>query len=108
MPPISRRRFASTRSRAVTAGLPPRAPRAARSPAAAAERVVKAIAAHHATAPERVVLGCGSSEVLRLCDAAFLGPGRTVMAAASTFEGVLSHARVTRARERESPVADRK
>ena len=70
---------------------------AGRYPDSTEERVVKAIAAHHATAPERVVLGCGSSEVLRLCDAAFLGPGRTVMAAEPTFEAVLHYARVTRA-----------
>lgn len=47
--------------------------------------------------PDRVVLGCGSSEILRLCDAAFLGPGRTVVAAQPTFEAVLHYAKVTRA-----------
>ena len=70
---------------------------ASRYPDAAEGRLVEAIAAHHATAPERVVLGCGSSEVLRLCDAAFLGPGRTVVAAEPTFEAVLHYAKVTRA-----------
>ncbi len=43
------------------------------------------------------MLGCGSSEVLRLCDAAFLGPGRTVVAAEPTFEAVLHYAKATRA-----------
>jgi histidinol-phosphate aminotransferase len=47
--------------------------------------------------PDRVVLGCGSSEILRLCDAAFLGPGRTVVAAEPTFEAVLHYAKVTKA-----------
>lgn len=70
---------------------------ASRYPDSAEERVVRAIAEHHATAPERVVLGCGSSEVLRLCDAAFLGPGRSVVAAEPTFEAVLHYAKVTRA-----------
>ena len=70
---------------------------ACRYPDSAEERVVEAIAAHHATSPDRVVLGCGSSEVLRLCDAAFLGPGRTVVAAQPTFEAVLHYAKVTRA-----------
>lgn len=70
---------------------------AGRYPDSAEERVVKAIAAHHALAPERVVLGCGSSEVLRLCDAAFLGAGRTVVCAEPTFEAVLHYAKVTRA-----------
>ena len=143
MPPISRRRFASSLSAAVGAALAPRGavaplvwrtihgaspprrpapvidlssnenpygpspaaleamtrtqPVACRYPDAAEERLVEAIAAHHATPPDRVVLGCGSSEVLRLCDAAFLGPGRTVVAAEPTFEAVLHYAKVTRA-----------
>ncbi len=70
---------------------------ACRYPDSSEERLVETIAAHHATIPERVVLGCGSSEVLRLCDAAFLGPGRTVVAAEPTFEAVLHYAKVTRA-----------
>jgi histidinol-phosphate aminotransferase len=127
MPPISRRLFASSLSCAVGAAIAPRAARpspiidlssnenpygpspaaleamtgtqavACRYPDQVEERVVEAIAAHHATAPGRVVLGCGSSEVLRLCDAAFLGPGRSVVAAQPTFEAVLHYAKVTRA-----------
>jgi histidinol-phosphate aminotransferase len=70
---------------------------ACRYPDDAELRVVEAVARHHAVAPECVVLGCGSSEVLRLCDAAFLGPGRTVVSAEPTFEAVLHFAKVTRA-----------
>ena len=70
---------------------------ASRYPDAAEDRVREAIALHHAAKPEQVVIGCGSSEVLRLCDAAFLGPGRTVIAAEPTFEAVLHYAKVTRA-----------
>jgi histidinol-phosphate aminotransferase len=77
---------------------------ACRYPDAAEQRVVEAIARHHATAPDRVVLGCGSSEVLRLCDAAFLGPGRTVIAAEPTFEAVLHYAKVTRAEAIQLPL----
>jgi histidinol-phosphate aminotransferase len=72
-------------------------PVACRYPDAIEQRVAEAIARHHATTPDRVVLGCGSSEVLKLCDAAFLGPGRTVVAAEPTFEAVLYYAKVTRA-----------
>ncbi len=72
-------------------------PVACRYPDAAEQRAIEAIARHHGLPPERVVLGCGSSEVLRLCDAAFLGPGRTVVAAEPTFEAVLHYARVTKA-----------
>jgi histidinol-phosphate aminotransferase len=78
---------AMTRSQAV----------AGRYPDAAERETVEAIARLHGVGPERVVLGCGSSEVLRLCDAAFLGPGRTVVAAEPTFEAVLHYAKVTRA-----------
>lgn len=60
-------------------------------------RAIEAIARHHGVARERVVLGCGSGEILRLCDAAFLGPGRTVISAEPTFEAVLLYAKVTKA-----------
>ena len=70
---------------------------ACRYPDDVERRVVEAIAALHGIAPERVVLGCGSSEILRLCDAAFLGPGRKVVAAEPTFEAVLQYAKVTKA-----------
>jgi histidinol-phosphate aminotransferase len=58
------------------------------------EEMADAIAEHHGVAAARVVLGCGSAEILRLCDAAFLGPGRTVVAAEPTFESVLAYAGV--------------
>lgn len=70
---------------------------AARYPDAAELATVEAIARLHEVDPDRVVLGCGSSEILRLCDAAFLGPGRTVVAAEPTFEAVLRYAKVTKA-----------
>ena len=70
---------------------------ACRYPDDVEKRVVDAIAALHGIAPERVVLGCGSSEILRLCDAAFLGAGRKLVAAQPTFEAVLQYAKVTRA-----------
>jgi histidinol-phosphate aminotransferase len=57
----------------------------------------QAIARLHGVSSERIVLGSGSSEVLRLCDATFLGPGRTVVAAQPTFEAVLHYAKVTKA-----------
>ena len=78
---------AMTRSQAV----------AARYPDTAEEQTTEAIARLHRVGPDRVVLGCGSSEILRLCDAAFLGPGRTVVAAEPTFEAVLHYAKVTKA-----------
>jgi histidinol-phosphate aminotransferase len=70
---------------------------ASRYPDDAEQRAVEAIARHHGVSPEAIVLGCGSSEILRLCDAAFLGPGRTVVAAEPTFEAVLEYAKATKA-----------
>ena len=70
---------------------------ACRYPDASEKETIEAIARHHGVSPDRIVLGCGSSEVLRLCDAAFLGPGRTVVAAEPTFEAVLYYAKVTTA-----------
>jgi histidinol-phosphate aminotransferase len=78
---------AMTRSQAV----------AGRYPDAAEQAATEAIARLHGVSPDRIVLGCGSSEILRLCDAAFLGAGRTVVAAQPTFEAVLHYAKVTKA-----------
>jgi histidinol-phosphate aminotransferase len=77
---------------------------ACRYPDDVEKRVIEAIAALHGIAPERVVLGCGSSEILRLCDAAFLGPGRKVLAAEPTFEAVLQYAKATKAEAVQLPL----
>src|ERR1017187_8536919 len=60
-----------------------------RYPDGLAEEVRAAIAKHHGALLEQIVLGCGSSEVLRMADMAFSGPGRRVVAAEPTFEAVL-------------------
>ena len=70
---------------------------ACRYPDDAEQLVIDAIARHHGVPAESVVLGCGSSEILRLCDAAFLGPGKMVVAAEPTFEAVLEYAKATKA-----------
>jgi histidinol-phosphate aminotransferase len=46
--------------------------------------------------PENIILGCGSTEILRAADDAFLDPTRNVVAATATFEAVLDYARVLR------------
>ncbi len=56
-----------------------------------------AIARHHGVAVDQVLLGCGSSEILRMADMAFSGPGRRVVAAEPTFEAVLRFAGVLHA-----------
>lgn len=57
----------------------------------------RAIAKHHGVTPERIVLGCGSSEILQMADDAFTGSGKTAVAAEPTFEAVLDFARVLQA-----------
>ncbi|HXB57100.1 MAG TPA: histidinol-phosphate transaminase [Vicinamibacteria bacterium] len=71
--------------------------RAARYPDAIEREVAEALARDHGVAPEQIVLGCGSGEILRMADMAFLSPGKTVLAAEPTFEAVLMYARVTKA-----------
>jgi histidinol-phosphate aminotransferase len=68
---------------------------APRYPDAVEEELRESIARHHGVSADRVVLGNGSSEILRMAAAAFLAPGRTVLAAEPTFEAVLGYARVT-------------
>ena len=69
----------------------------ARYPDALEDEVTAALAALHQVAPEQVILGCGSGEILRMADTAFLGAGRNVVAAEPTFEAVLAFARVVHA-----------
>jgi histidinol-phosphate aminotransferase len=70
---------------------------AARYPYPSMREVTGAVAGAHGVDAERVVLGCGSSEILRVAAAAFLGPGKTLVVAEPTFEAVLDFARVTSA-----------
>ncbi len=70
---------------------------ASRYPDAGEDEARSAIAKHHRVKPEQIVLGCGSSDILRMADAAFLGSGKTVVAAEPTFEAVLLYAGVMKA-----------
>jgi histidinol-phosphate aminotransferase len=54
--------------------------------------------------PENVVLGCGSGEVLKLADMAFLSPEKNVVVAEPTFEAVLAYNRITRAEANKVPL----
>jgi histidinol-phosphate aminotransferase len=68
-----------------------------RYPDAAERRLLDILAAQHRVAPEQIVLGCGSSEILRMAAAACLEPARALVVCEPTFEAVLNYARVTRA-----------
>jgi len=51
----------------------------------------------HGVTAEQVLLGCGSGDILRMADGAFLAPDRKVVVAEPTFEAVLLYNRVTKA-----------
>src|SRR5688500_13008049 len=67
--------------------------RACRYPDADAETLQRKIAGLHAVPPAQVVLGCGSSEILRMAIAAFAGPQKRIVAARPTFESIDHYAR---------------
>jgi len=72
-------------------------PIAARYPDDAHEVVRETIAKMHGVARENILLGCGSTEILRASELAFLGPGQTAVVAEPTFEAVLHYSNVARA-----------
>jgi len=72
-------------------------PIASRYPDSAEDDLRAALGRHHGVAPEQIVLGCGSGEVLKMADMAFLTAGRNVVVSQPTFEAVIEYARVTKA-----------
>jgi histidinol-phosphate aminotransferase len=66
---------------------------ASRYPDADADALRRKIADVHAVAPEQVVLGCGSSEILRMAIDAFAGPQKKIVVALPTFESIHQYAR---------------
>jgi histidinol-phosphate aminotransferase len=59
----------------------------------AADDLIDAIACLHAVRPEQVVVGCGSTEILRMAASAFLGRGRKLVLASPTFDPIAGFAR---------------
>ncbi|HXJ06001.1 MAG TPA: histidinol-phosphate transaminase [Candidatus Acidoferrum sp.] len=59
-----------------------------RYPDQAVAALQESIASSHSIQKERVVLGCGSGEILSICAAAFLGPGKKLITALPTFEAI--------------------
>ena len=77
---------------------------ASRYPGAIEEEVRSALAKQHGVYPSQIVLGCGSSDVLRMADSAFVPTGARIVAAEPTFEAVLNYAKVTRAEVTKVPL----
>jgi histidinol-phosphate aminotransferase len=55
--------------------------------------LIERIAGAHRISADRVLLGCGSTEILRMAACAFLGPGKQVIHASPTFEAIEHYAR---------------
>lgn len=53
------------------------------------------IASFHGVTPEQVLLGCGSTEILRVAAGAFLGRGKQLLQASPTFEAIENYSRLT-------------
>lgn len=70
---------------------------ASRYPDSFDRELTEALAKKYNVSRENIALGCGSTEILRCVDMAFLGPGKNIVAAQPTFEAVLEYARITRA-----------
>jgi len=51
----------------------------------------EALAKQHGVSGEQIVVGCGSSEVLRMAASAFLGPGKKLVLASPTFDLIGSY-----------------
>jgi histidinol-phosphate aminotransferase len=78
--------------------------RAARYPDPLETPLVEDLARHHGVSADNVLLGCGSGEILKMADMAFLGAGRKVVAAEPTFEAVLRFAGLARAEALKVPL----
>lgn len=61
------------------------------------DSLTERIASLHNVQPEQVVLGCGSTEMLRVAACAFLGSGKQLIHASPTFESVEHYARAVEA-----------
>jgi histidinol-phosphate aminotransferase len=70
---------------------------ASRYPDSGEEPLIATLARLHATQEENVVLGCGSGEIIKMADMAFLTAGQRLIVAEPTFEAVVVFSGLTRA-----------
>ncbi|MGC1300222.1 MAG: histidinol-phosphate transaminase [Alloacidobacterium sp.] len=57
------------------------------------DSLVERIAKLHSVKPEQIILGCGSTDILRMAAFAFLGNGKQLIQASPTFEAIENYAR---------------
>ena len=62
-----------------------------------ADILAEELARMHGVPAEQVLLGDGSGEILKLCAAAYTGPGKKIVLANPTFEAIARHAGVANA-----------
>lgn len=82
-------------SRRVAEAIRVAAPTANRYPYLRYDDLIQRIAARHRVKPEQVLLGCGSTEILRMAAQAYLGPGAKLVQASPTFEALEFYAQTT-------------
>ena len=68
--------------------------------------IVAAIAEHHGVKPENVVLGCGSTEILKVVDDAFLPDHKLVVGVEPTYETVYRYATNSKAKAIALPLTE--
>lgn len=59
--------------------------------------LVETVAKLHNVAPEQMLIGNGSGEILKVAAAAFTAPGKKLIVGNPTFEAILAHARTAQA-----------
>jgi histidinol-phosphate aminotransferase len=77
---------------------------ASRYPDVPSDDLTAAIAKHQKVAPENILIGCGSGEILRMAVYAFTSPERALVTGAPSFEDPVRHAEMTHAPVRSIPV----
>src|SRR3954470_25071031 len=75
-----------------------------RYPFADYDPLTQKVAAVNRVQPEQVLMGAGSTELLRICAEAFLGPGKNLIVGDPTFEALEQFAKQTGAETRRVPL----
>ena len=66
----------------------------------------EALASQHAVDAEQIVVGCGSSEVLRMAATAFLSQGQKLILASPTFELIRQYAQARKSNRSRGALAE--
>jgi histidinol-phosphate aminotransferase len=82
-------------------------PSANRYPSSEYQALTESIAAFHRVKPERIVLGAGSREVLRMAASAYLSRGRSLVIATPTYNPIAEFAEVQGAETKAVPLNKR-